>query len=137
MLMGATIMFSTLGYTILMLWISKKSFRFHHFLIIKVYLWNKTNMDTHNILHSFFYLHYNHVLHIGIHDIKALNLQEKLFFPPFSLQLMFIRELRQTWILVIIFILFLIGTTIMFSSLGAMILMLWICKKSFSFHHFP
>ena len=29
--------------------------------------------------------HYNHVIHIGIHDINVLDLQEKLFFPPFPL----------------------------------------------------
>ena len=43
------------------------------------------NLDTHNNLHSFCYGHYNHVLLIGIHDIDALDLQEKLFFPSFSL----------------------------------------------------
>ena len=63
-------------------------------------------MDTHNNLHSFCHGHYNHVLHIGIHDMDALDLQEKLFFPPISLLLKFICELRQTWILVIISILF-------------------------------
>ena len=39
---------------------------------------------------------YNHVLHIGIHDTDALDLEEKLFFPLFSLKLMFIREMKQT-----------------------------------------
>ena len=29
--------------------------------------------------------HYNHVLSIGMHDIDALDLQKKLFFPPFFL----------------------------------------------------
>ena len=59
-------------------------------------------MDTRNNLHSFCYRLYNHVLIIGIHDIDALDLQEKLFLPPFSLQSMFIREMRQTLILIII-----------------------------------
>ena len=67
-------------------------------------------MDTHNNLHPFCYGHYNHILLITIHGIDALDFQEKLLFPPFSLQLMFIREMRQTWILVIISILFVMGT---------------------------
>ena len=50
-----------------------------------------------------------------IHDIDALDLQEKIFFPPFFMQLMFIHEMRQTWILIIIYIFFIMGTTIMFS----------------------
>ena len=54
-------------------------------LIIKVYLWNETNLDARNNLHSFWDGHYNHVLHIGIHDIDAFVWQEKLFIPPFSL----------------------------------------------------
>ena len=29
--------------------------------------------------------HYNHVFHIGMHDISTLDLQEKLFFPQFPL----------------------------------------------------
>ena len=132
---GMAIVFPTLGYTILMLWICKKSFLstvflvinvlswirtnfdthnnllsfsqhgynhvlyigihdvdvldlqenlcLYHFLIIKVHLWNETNMDTHNNLHSFCSWHYNHVLHIGIHDIDALDFQEKLSFNHF------------------------------------------------------
>ena len=65
-------------------------------------------MDTHNILHSFCYLHYNQVFHIGIHDIDALDLQEKPFFPPFSLESKFVHQMGQTWILEIISILFVI-----------------------------
>ena len=98
--------------------------------------WNGTNLDTLNNLHSFCHCHSNHVLLIGIYDINALNSQEKLFFPPFSLQKKFIHEIRQTWILVVISTILVIGTTIMFSVLGYMILMHWICMKSFSFHHF-
>ena len=88
-------------------------------------------MDTHNNIHSFCYGQYNHVLLIGVQDFNALDLQEKLFFPPLSLKLMFAHEIRQTWILIIISFLFVIGTTIIFSSLGYTILMLWICGKTF------
>ena len=81
--------------------------------------------------------HCNRVHLFGIHDIDALIWQENLFFPSFSLLLKFIREMRQTLIHIIIFILFVIGTTIMFTLLGYMMLMLWFDRKSFSFHHFP
>ena len=38
------------------------------------------------IISIFFVIgHYNHVLHIRIHDLDALDLQEKLFLPPFFL----------------------------------------------------
>ena len=134
---GTTIMFSTLGYTILMLYLCMKSFHSIIFPIINVHPRNGTNLDTRYNTHSFHYGHYNHVLYIRIHDIDAFDLQEKLFFPPFSLQLMFIHELRQAWILITISMLFVMGTTIMFSTLGNTMLMLWICKKSFSFQHFP
>ena len=52
---------------------------------INVHPRNETNLDTHDNLHSFCYVHYNQVPLIGIHDIDAWDLQEKLFFPPFSL----------------------------------------------------
>ena len=116
---------------------AKKVFLPIIFRIINVNLWNKVNLDTHNNIHSFCSWHYNHVLHIRILDIDASDLQEKLFFPSFYLRLMFISEMRQTWILVIISILFVVGTTIMFPLLRYTILTLWICKKCFSFHHFP
>ena len=135
--MATTIMFALLGYTILMLWICKKAFLFTIFLIIKVYLWNETNLVTRNNLHSFCYWVHNRVLHNGIHDLDSLNLQEKLFFPPFSIQLMLIHEMGQTLILATTTIFSAIGIAIMFSSLENTILTLWICKKSFSFHHFP
>ena len=91
----------------------------------------------HNHLYSSCYWHYNHVLLIRMHDLDASDLQEKLFFPSFSLQTKFIHEMRQTWILIIISIRFVIGTAIVFSTLWYMVLMLWICKKGFSSLHFP
>ena len=53
------------------------------FLIIKVQLWNESDLDFHNNLHTFCYGHYNHVHLIRIHNINDLIWQEKLFFPPF------------------------------------------------------
>ena len=101
------IMFSTMGCTILMHWILKKPFFSTIFHIINVHLWNKTSLDTHYNIHYFCYRHYNNVLHVGIHDIDALDLQEKLSFPPFYIISMFIYEMSQTWILVTISILLL------------------------------
>ena len=85
---------------------ARKAFLSTNFSIINDHPWNETNLDTRNNLYSFCYWHYYHVLHIGMHDLGGLDLQEKLFFPLFSLQLMFIREMRQTWILIIISIIF-------------------------------
>ena len=53
------------------------------FLLIKVHSRKKTNLDTNNNLYSFCYWHENHVLHIRIHDIDALDLQEELSFHHF------------------------------------------------------
>ena len=64
----------------------EKLFFLHIFCRIKVYPSNETNLDSYNNLHYFFVIrHYNHVFLIGLHDIGALDLQEKLFLPPFSL----------------------------------------------------
>ena len=52
---GIAIMFSIMGYTILMLWICRKSFLSTIFLIIKVHSRKETNLDSHNNLHSFCY----------------------------------------------------------------------------------
>ena len=77
-IIAATTMFSTFGYTILMLLIWKKTFFSTIFLIINVHPWNEMNLDTHNNFHSFCYGNYNNFLLIGIHDIDALDLQEKV-----------------------------------------------------------
>ena len=82
---GIIIMFSTLVYAVLKLWICKKAFLFTIFPIINVHPWNEIILDTRNNLHSFCYAHHNYVFLIEIHDIDALDLQQKLFFPPFSL----------------------------------------------------
>ena len=63
----------------------KKSFFSTIFHIIKVQPWNKTNLDSRNSLHSFCYGQYNNLLLIAIHDLDALELQEMLFFSPFTL----------------------------------------------------
>ena len=81
-------------------------------------------MDTHNNLHFFCLLALQLCSpHCGT---DTMDLQEKLFVPPFSLYLMFAYGMGQTWVLVIVSIPIVIGTTIMFSTLGCTILMLWI-----------
>ena len=122
--MGIIIKFSSLGYMIFVLWICKKSFSSTIFLITKVHPWNETNLGTQKNLYSFCYVHRNHVLLIGMDNIYALKLQEKLFFPSFSLSSKFLHQMRQTWILIVTSIRFVIGTTIIFSTLGYTILML-------------
>ena len=80
---GMTIMFSSLWYIILMLSICKKYFISTIFLRIKVHPWNETNLDTYDNLNSFSYWHYNHVLHIWVRYIDALDLKEKFSFRHF------------------------------------------------------
>ena len=129
--MGTTIVFSTFQCTILIFGFARKTFLSTIFVITKVSPSSESNLDAHNNLHSFCYGYCNHILHIGICDIDTLDLQEIYFFLQFSKQWKFIREIRQTWILIVIIFLFVIGPTIMFTSLGYAVLMLWICKKSF------
>ena len=138
--MGIKIMISSLGSMILMLWICKKRYSFLHFPYnqsLSEKLSNQANLNTRNNLRSFCYGYCNNDFLIDIHDINALDSQEKLFIPSFSLKSKFICEMRQTWILVIIFIPFVIGTIIMLPTVWDAILMLWICEKSFAFQHFP
>ena len=80
---------------------------------------------------SFVIKHYNHVHFVGAHDIDALYLHEKPSFPPFFIKLMFIQEMSQTWILIVISILFLTSTAIMSSTLGYTILMFGFSRKAF------
>ena len=80
---GTTIMFSILGYMIFIFGFARDAFLSTIFLIINVHLGNGTNFDACNNLYSFGYGRYNHVLSIGIKDIDALDLQEKIFFPSF------------------------------------------------------
>ena len=49
-----------------------KAFRSTIFPIINYYPWDETNLDSRNNPYCFCYGHYNHVLHIGIHNIDAL-----------------------------------------------------------------
>ena len=58
---------------------------------------------------SFVIRPYKHVLLDWIHDFNTLLLQEKLLFPSFSLESKFIDQIGQTWILVIIYIIFVIA----------------------------
>ena len=39
---------------------------------------------------------------MGIHGFDALVLQEKLFFPSFSLESKFVHQMGETWILLMI-----------------------------------
>ena len=55
------------------------------------------------IISNFFVIgHCNHVLLIGVYDIDASIRQEKFFFWPFFVESKLIRQMRQTWILIII-----------------------------------
>ena len=80
---GTTIVFSILGYMILMAWICKKSFLSTIFPIIKVHPWNETNLDTHHNLHSFCYWHCNHVLRNGIRDMMLWIYKKSFSFYHF------------------------------------------------------
>ena len=134
--MGITIMFSTWWYTNLMLWICKKSYSSHHFIIIKVHPWNVSNMDSHNYLH--FFCTWALQLYSTNSDTWywCFGFAWKAFHSTIFLISKFTREMYQTRILTIISTLFVTGTTIMISTLGYTILVLWVCKKSFSFNHF-
>ena len=52
--------------------------------------------------------HHKYVFLIAIHNINALVSQEKLFFPPVFLEPLFVCQMRQTLIIVIIYIIFVI-----------------------------
>ena len=133
---GTKIMFTLLRCTILMLWISRKSFSFHHFpcnesLSMKC---NKLRYSEQSPFFSLWELQpcsphcdtwywcfgfarqvfCHHFPYNKVHSWNETNL-----------------DTHNNSIL------FVIGTTIMFSKLEYMTLMLWICKKSFSFHYFP
>ena len=75
--------------------------------------------------------HYKYVLLIWIHDFYALLLQEKLFSPLFLVELTFVHQMGQTWILEIISILFMIGHY-------KHILLIWIydLQEMLFFHYF-
>ena len=75
---------------------------------IKDHPWNGTNLVSYDNLSSFSDSTVKYVLFFGIHGFGALILQEKLFFPPFSLESKFAHQIRHTWILMIISILMVI-----------------------------
>ena len=75
--------------------------------------------------------HYSHVFLIGILDVDALVWQEKLFFQLFCLESKFICQIRQTWIVVIISILFMVGHYNHVFLIRIHDLMLWFGKKNF------
>ena len=91
-----------------MLWFGRKAFISNIFHKIKVHQSNGTNLDSYDDLYSFCDSALKHFSSWGIHGFDALVLQEKLFFPPFSLESKFINQMGQTWILRIISILMVI-----------------------------
>ena len=107
-----------------------KAFLFIIFPIINVYSWNERNLSPFILLwalqscSSYWDTRY---LCFGFAR-KAFPLIIFLIINVHS-------RYEKTWKPIIISILFVMGITIMFFSLGYTILMLWICKKSFSFHY--
>ena len=137
MRLGNIIRFSILGYTILMLYTCKKAFLSMIFLKIKVCPSNVSNLDSHNKLQSF----YDWAL-------QSCSLYYDTWYWCFG----FARKAFHSTVFLVINVYpwnernldthynlhsIRYGTTIMFSSLGYTILLLRICKKGFSFHHFP
>ena len=128
----------SIGYTILMLLrICKKSFSFHHFLVIKVHMWNVWNLDSHNNLHFFCDWALQSCSSRWDTRYWCFGLAREAFL---SIDFLIIKvhcEMEETWILLITSILFVIGTPIMFISLGYTILMLWYGHIGFFFQYFP
>ena len=52
--------------------------------------------------------HYKNIFLIRIHSFDDLVLQERILFPPFSLESKFIHKIGQNWVLMIISVLFVI-----------------------------
>ena len=133
---GTAIMFSTLGYTILLFWVCKKNFSSHRFPHNQSSSWKKKNLDTRNNLYSF-------VIGTTIKFFTLGYMIMMLWFgkKSFSFTIFLITKvhlwMKQTWILIIISILFVIGTIIKFFTLGYTILMLWFGRKSFYLCNFP
>ena len=100
-------------------------------------IWAPQSCSPHDKLHSFCYGHYIKVLLIGIHDIDALDLQQKLFFSTICLIIKFIYEMRQTWILIIILILFINGQYSHVLFIGIRNIDALDLQEKLSFHHFP
>ena len=131
--MATTLVFSILGWWYWCFRFARKACLSTIFLIIKVNPWNETNSDTHYNLHTFCYWHYNHALHISIHDMDA----RKAFFSTTFLIInvhLWNKTNLDTHNNLHFFLL--LGTTIMFTSLGYMILCFDLARKVF-FHHFP
>ena len=124
-------MFFSLGTQFRSFHFATKAFISTIFVWIKACPLNGTNLDSHDNLFSFCDWALKHVLFIGIHGFDALVLQEKLFFPPFSLESKFIHQVRQTWILIIISTLMVIVHALnIFLSKGCTVLMLWIARNA-------
>ena len=94
-------------------------------------------MDSHDNLYSFCDLALKHVLFIGIHDFDALVLLEKLLFSQFSLESTFFHQKGQTWILIVICIIFVIGHNkhVIFIEIHGFDA--FALDEELYFHHFP
>ena len=136
-LIGTTIIFLPLGYTILMLWICKKTFSLHHFLYNYVHPWNESNLDTAKNLYSFCYSALQSCSPHWHTRYWCFGFARKAFISTIFLEINIHLWNETNTDALIISILFVFGHAIMFTLLGYMILMHWICKKSFSFCHFP
>ena len=101
-IIGTIIMFSSLGWRYWCFGFSRKAFLYLIFHVINVYPWNGTSLDTHNNIRFFLLWALQSCSPHWTHDIVALDLQEKLFFPPFSLWSKFIHGMIPTRILLTI-----------------------------------
>ena len=123
-------MLSSLGYKVLMLWICRKSFSFHHFPYMRQ-TWRLITISIHFVIGTTI------MFSILGYMILMLSIYKKRF-SFYHIFLINKGHLSNKTNLVLFHNLhfFVIGTTIMFSILGYPILKLWICKKSFAFHRF-
>ena len=102
------IMFSSFRYMILMLWFGKISFSFHNFHIIKVHPPNVAILDSWNNLHFFCDLARQLCSSHWETWYWCFGFAKKVFPCIISLIIKVHTSIRQTWILIIIIILFVI-----------------------------
>ena len=107
------------------------------FLIINFYPRNERNLDAHNNLISFYYFILQSCFPYLDTRYWCFILAREVFLSTIFLIIKVHSWNETNFDTHNNSILFVIGTAIMFSSLGYTILMLWICRKSFSFHYFP
>ena len=130
-------MFSSLGYMLLVLRFGKKRFFSTTFLVIIVCPSNEWNFNSHNNLHSFCNWAQQSCCPYWDTQYWCFHFVRKFFFAIFLKIKVNLRNETNLDSRNNLHFLLWLGTTMMFSTLGYMTLMLWICKKSFSLHHFP